>query len=140
VGAIILKKAPLKQRRSPARRALIIAALTANPNASQVAKQTGVSKFTAWRIAKVEGIELTAGKALRGRLSADKRAQIIAALKANPIATRVAGQVGGVSQVTVWKIARAEGIELIRRHRCDAEHGSTGPAILLRLGGLNIFH
>jgi hypothetical protein len=40
------------------RRTLIIAALKANPNASQVAKQAGVSKFTAWRIAKAEGIEL----------------------------------------------------------------------------------
>jgi transposase len=103
---------------------MVIAALKANPNASQVAKQTGVSKFTAWRIAKAEGIELTAGKALRVRLSAEKRAQIIAALKANPVATQVAEQVGGVSQVTVWKIARAEGIELTRRHRRDAENGS----------------
>jgi transposase len=108
-------------------RTLVIAALKANPNASQVAKQTGVSKFTAWRIAKAEGIELTAGKALRGRLSAEKRAQIIAALKANPVATQVAEQVGGVSQVTVWKIARAEGIELTRRHHRDAENGSIRP-------------
>jgi hypothetical protein len=32
--------------------------------------------------------------------------------------------IGGVSQVTVWKIAKAEGIELTRRHHRDA--GSTG--------------
>jgi transposase len=97
----------------------------ANPNASQVAKQAGVSKFTVWRIAQAEGIELTAGKKLMGWLSPEKRAQIIAALEANPIATQVARQIGGVSQVSVWKIARAEGIELIRRHRRDAEDGST---------------
>jgi hypothetical protein len=81
-----------------------------------------VSKFTAWRIAKAEGIDLTAGKALMGWLTVEKRAQIIAALKANPIATQVAKQVGGVSQVTVWKIARAEGIELTRKHHRNAAH------------------
>ena len=133
-----MKTAPLKRRRSRVKRTLIVAALMANPNASQVAKQVGVSKFTVWRIAQAEGIELTAGKKLMGWLSPEKRAQIIAALKANPIATQVARQVGGVSQVTVWKIARAEGIELIRRHRRDAEHHLTGPPILLRLGGLNM--
>jgi hypothetical protein len=64
------------------------------------------------------------GATLKQQRSPVSRTLVIAALKANPIATRVAGQVGGVSQVTVWKIAKAEGIELTRRHHRDA--GSTG--------------
>jgi hypothetical protein len=43
---------------------------------------------------------------------AEKRAQIIAALKNNPNAAQIARQVGGVSRMTVWKIAKAERIEL----------------------------
>jgi transposase len=105
----------LKRQDSATRRAEIIEALRANPNASQIAKQVGLSKFTTWRIAKAAGIELTAGKAVAGWLPAEKRAEIIEALRANPITTQVAKQVGGVSQVTVWKIARAEGIELTRK-------------------------
>jgi hypothetical protein len=42
----------------------------------------------------------------------EKRAQIIAALKANPNANAVARQVGGVSNVTVAKIAKQIGIDL----------------------------
>ena len=52
------------------------------------------------------GIELAAagdGK----RLSAAKRAQIIVALKANSNAAEVAKQIGDVTHVSVWKIAKA---------------------------------
>jgi hypothetical protein len=47
----------------------------------------------------------------------EKRAQIIDALKSNPNARQVARQIGGVSHVTVWKIAKAAGIELTARRR-----------------------
>jgi hypothetical protein len=100
---------------SPEKRAEIIAALAANPNATQVARQVGgVGHVTVWNIAKAAGIELTAGKAAnrRAKLSPEIRAEIIAALTTNPNARQVARQVGGVSRVTVWKIAQREGIEL----------------------------
>jgi transposase-like protein len=45
-------------------------------------------------------------------LPPEKRARIIAALKENPNASAVARQVGGVSDVTVWKIAKQTGIKL----------------------------
>ena len=116
----------MKRQELPMRRAAIIDALNVNPNASQIAKQIGgVSKVAVWRIAKAAGIELTAGKAAARWLSAEKRAQVVDALKVNPVARQVANQVGGVSQVTVWKIARAEGIALAHRHgrkRGTAEH------------------
>ena len=57
------------------------------------------------------GIELAAagdGK----RLSAAKRAQIIVALKANSNAAEVAKQIGGVTRIAVWKIAKVADIEL----------------------------
>jgi hypothetical protein len=107
------------------KRAQIIDALNANPNSTAVAKQIGgVSQATVWKIAKAAGIELTAGKAARGHpISAEKRAQIIEALKSNPNARQVARQIGGVSRVTVWKIAKAAGIELTaRRHRASRTH------------------
>jgi hypothetical protein len=99
-------------RPSPDKLANIIAALKGNPNASQVAQQIGgVSHMTVGKIAKAAGIALAAaGK----RFSAEKRAQIIGALKANPNAREVAKQIGGVSHVGVWKIAKAVGIELTR--------------------------
>jgi hypothetical protein len=96
----------------------IIAALKANPNATQVARQIGdVSSQTVCKIAKRAGIELTAGKAaseggLRPPLSLTKREKIIAALKVNPNAAEVARQIGGVSRVTVLRIAKSAGIEL----------------------------
>jgi tripartite-type tricarboxylate transporter receptor subunit TctC len=101
------------------KRAQIIDALNANPNSAAVAKQIGgVSQATVWRIAKAAGIELTAGKtAGRRSIPAEKRAQIIDALKSNPNARQVARQIGGVSHVTVWKIAKAAGIELTARRR-----------------------
>jgi transposase-like protein len=109
------------------KREQIIAALKANPNAAQVARQVGgVSQVSVWWIAKKASIELTASKPTSGnRLSEDQREEIIAALKANPNAAQVARQVGGISHVTVWKIAKKAGIELVARsrpHRNDDQH------------------
>lgn len=90
-------------------REAIIAALEANPNASQVARQIGMSQWTVRRIAKAAGIELTAGNP---GLPAAKRERIIAALTATPNARQVAREIGGVSYMTVTNIARAAGIRL----------------------------
>src|SRR5215469_821293 len=99
---------------SPEKRAQIITALKDNPNATQVARKIGgVSNTTVGKIAKAAGIAL-AGAEYGKRLSAEKRAQITTALKANPNAAEVAGQIGGVTHVAVWKIAKAAGIELTR--------------------------
>jgi hypothetical protein len=110
----------------PKKRAKIIAALKANPNASAVARQVGgVSKVTVWKIAKQTGIDLAAGKAARRpALPPERRAKIIAALKANPNASAVARQVGGISDVTVWKIAKREGIELTAGKAARARYGT----------------
>jgi len=97
----------------PEKRAEIIAALKANPHAKAVARQVGgVCYQTVCIIAKQAGIDLAASKAARLALPPEKRAKIIAALKANPNAKEVARQVGGVSNVTVWKIAKQTGIDL----------------------------
>ena len=97
------------------KRAEIIAALEANPNATAIARKiSGVSVAGVWKIAKRAGIELTAGKAARHQLPAEKRAEIVAALNVSHNAARVAREVGGISPVGVWKIAQAEGIELAR--------------------------
>jgi len=94
--------------------AQIIGELEDDPNATQVARKiSGVSNATVGKIAKAAGIAL-AGAKYGKRLSAEKRAQIIAALKANPNAAEVAKQIRGVSHVAVWKIAKAAGIELTR--------------------------
>jgi hypothetical protein len=95
----------------PEKRAKIIAALKANPNANVVARQVGVCPSTVWKIAKQIGIDLAAANAARCALPLEKRAKIIAALKANPNASVVARQVG-VSPSTVWTIAKRESIEL----------------------------
>ena len=99
---------------SPEKHAQIMARLEDNPNATQVAQKIGgVSNTTVGKIAKAAGIAL-AGAEHGKRLSAEKRAQIIAALKAKPNASAVVKQIGGVSHVGVWKIAKAAGIELTR--------------------------
>jgi hypothetical protein len=101
-------------RVSREKHAQIIAALKANPNASKVAKQIGgVSPSKVGKMAKAAGITLAAAESGK-RLSAEQRVQIIAALKANPNASKVAKQIGGVSHVVVSKIAKAAGIELTR--------------------------
>jgi transposase-like protein len=97
---------------SKEKRAQIIAALKDNPNAKRVAREIGgVSHTTVGKIAKAAGIALAAAEYGK-RFSAEKRAQIVDALKANPNAAEVARQIGGVTCVGVWKIARAAGIEL----------------------------
>jgi hypothetical protein len=52
---------------------------------------------------------------LKQRISAKKRAQVIDALKIYPNTSKVARLIGGINQVAVWKIAKAEGIELAFR-------------------------
>jgi hypothetical protein len=69
----------------------IIAALKANPNASEVARDSGVSSKRVYGIAKAAGIELPGGKTA---MPIAKREQIIAALRANPNATAVARKTG----------------------------------------------
>jgi len=99
---------------SPEMYAQIISKLEDNPNATQVARKiTGVSNTTVGKIAKAAGITLAGAKHGK-RLSAEKRVQIIGALKANPNAAKVARQIGGVTHLGVWKIAKAAGIELTR--------------------------
>jgi transposase len=86
----------------------IIAALTKTPIAARVAKTLGENPATVRKIAKKAGIEL----AKRKRLSKEKRRTIIAALNENSNAKQVAQQIGGVSTVAVWMIAKKAGIEL----------------------------
>ena len=64
----------------------IVAALTANPHATQVARDTGWSFSTVWRVADRAAIELTAGRETMGRkrLSPEQRAKVIEARRANP--------------------------------------------------------
>ena len=102
------------KRLSPETRARIIEALEANPNASRVAREVGdVSARTVGKIAKEANIRLAAENLeKRKRLSPEKRALIIEALQANPTASMVARQIGGVSTRTVQKIAKQAKIEL----------------------------
>jgi DNA-binding XRE family transcriptional regulator len=85
-----------------------IAAVLANtPNALFVARETGWSFSTVWRVAEWAGIELTAGRQAKGykRLPAARRAKIEAALQANPKRLqREIAQQAGVSRVTVSRI------------------------------------
>jgi len=100
----------MRQILSQEKRRQIIAALKDNPNATQIAREVGCVNYrTVVRLAEGAGIELTAGKAVRGhpRVSPEKHAQIIAALKDNPNAKQVAGKIGGVSHTMVGKIAKA---------------------------------
>jgi transposase-like protein len=104
----------MRQIISEEKRRQIITALKDNPNVTQVARKIGrVSNTTVGKIAKAVGIAL-AGAEYGKRLSAEKRAQIITALKDNPNATQVARKIGGVTRVGVWNIAKAAGIELTR--------------------------
>jgi hypothetical protein len=107
----------MRQIISQAKRRQIIAALKDNPNATQVTREVGGANYrTVVRLAEGAGIELTAGKAARGRrgISPALYAQIIGALQANPNAAEIAKQIGGVTHVGVWKIAKVAGIELTR--------------------------
>jgi hypothetical protein len=112
-AGITLAAAESGKRLSANQRAQIIGVLKANPNATQAARKIGVSRTTVSKIVKAVGITLAAPESGK-RLSTDQRAQIIGALKANPNASKVAMQIGGVSYAVVWKIAKAAGIELTR--------------------------
>lgn len=85
----------------------VAAALAKKPNASFVARKTGWSFSTVWRVAQWAGIELTAGRETMGRqrLTARQRAAVIRALRASPEATQreIAAQTG-VSRVSVSRI------------------------------------
>jgi hypothetical protein len=95
---------------SPEKRAQVIAALKTKRNARAVTRQVGgVSLSTVKKIAKQTGVKL-AGKGVV--TTPKKRAKIIEALKANPNASAVAKLIGGVSSVTVWKVAKQAGIKL----------------------------
>ena len=108
----------------PGKRPKIIAALKANPNASAVARQVGgVSRQTIGKIARQQGIDLAAAKAARTALPPQKRAEIIAALKANPNARAVAREVGGACYATVKRIARQSGIKLGVSRKARGRHG-----------------
>lgn len=137
-------------RLPPEKIAEIVAALRVNPNASQVARQVGgVTHVTVWRYAKAAGIKLEAGKAVqrRARKSAEKREQILAALKANPNARAVARQVGGISHSSVSKMARAKAIELRRYNRLPSakvaeivaalKDNSNARVVARQVGGVN---
>lgn len=108
----------MRKRLPAGKRAEIVAALKANPNASQVARRFGdVDVVTVCKIAKAEGITLPAKGGRPRWLTAETRAKIVAALEATPNASQVARQIGGVSSSTVWKIAKAEDIALVIRKR-----------------------
>ena len=93
-----------------AKRAQIIAALKANPNASAVARQIGgVSIETVTHIAHQAKIALPRGG--RWKLPAEEQAHIIASLKETPNARTVSRQ-HGVSYGRVYKLARRENIQL----------------------------
>ena len=101
--------------------AVIVAALEKTPHATFVARKTGWSYSTVWRVADRAGIELTAGREARGykRLTAAQRAKIEAALQANPKALqREIAQQTGVSRVTVSRIEG--GVRRPRRHAPQA--------------------
>ena len=98
---------------SESKRAEIIEALKANPNASAVAKEQGVSKTTISNIAKQENIELAGKKTL----SKQQRCQIIEMLKANWNASAIAREMGNISPTTVTIIAKELNIPLLRGGR-----------------------
>jgi hypothetical protein len=85
-----------------------------------------VSSVTVAKIAKQTGIDLAAAKAARAALPPEKRAQIIEALEANPNASAVAKQLGGVSHAMVWKIAKQTGIYLAVGRPARAESPARG--------------
>jgi len=89
----------------------IIEALKANPNAAAVAREIGnVSSNTVGAIAKKANIDL--GRSGPKKFSAEKCAQIIEALKANPNASAVAREIGGTNQKAVSRLAKKANITL----------------------------
>jgi DNA invertase Pin-like site-specific DNA recombinase len=89
----------------------IIAALTAKSHALQVARDTGWSFATVWRVADRADIDLRDGRAARGykRLAPELWAKVAATLAANPRATQQeVARKTDVSRSTVGRIKRAQ--------------------------------
>ena len=89
--------------------ARIKARLAAKPHASLVARESrgAWSYATVWRVADRAGIPLTAGRETMGRerLSAEQRAAVIEACRANPHATQAEiARAAGVSRASVSRI------------------------------------
>jgi len=103
-----------------AKRAQIIEALKSNPNRLAVARQVGgVSHETVCVIARKLGIGLD--KKAPKRFSSEARAKITAALRANPNATAVAKEIGGISPGTVSAIAKEANIPLAAENLAKAK-------------------
>ena len=101
----------------------ILAAVTATPHASLVARENGWSFVTVWRIAVRAGVELTVGREAKGywRLAPDRRAKVIAARQANPQATQA--EIAGISGVSLSTVRR---IEPVPRPRSVRSSFATG--------------
>jgi hypothetical protein len=119
---------------TPEKRAEIEDALKVQPNATRVAAQFGVSDGSVRQIAKKAGIKLekqSKGTGKEKPLPAETREGIIKALRANPsAATRIAAQLE-VSEATVRKTAKEEGIPL-RRGRSPSRAAVIKPPVLDR--------
>ena len=103
-----------------AKRAQIIEALKANPNAVAVMREVGgVSVASVRLIAKAAKIDL--GRSGPKKISAEKRALILKALKANPNASAIARQFGGMSYKSVTRLAEKANITLGNKARQAAE-------------------
>jgi transposase-like protein len=108
------------KRISDAKRAQIIEALKANPNAKAVARAIGgVSSSSVHLIAKAAKIDL--GRSGPKKVSAEKQALILEALKANPNASAIARQFGGMSYKTVTRLAEKANIKLGNKVRLAAQ-------------------
>ena len=108
------------KRISDAKRAQIIEALKANPNAKAVAREVGgVSSSSVHLIAKVAKIDL--GRSGPKKVSAEKQALILEALKTNPNASAIAREFGGMSYKTVTRLAEKANIKLGNEVRLAAE-------------------
>ena len=91
--------------------AVIVAALEKTPHATFVARKTGWSYSTVWRVADRANIELTAGREAKGykRLPPELWAKVAAAVIANPQATQQeVARKTGVSRSTVSRVARTQ--------------------------------
>lgn len=94
-----------------AKRTQIIDALRVNPNATGVARELGgVSAASVKLIAKAANIDL--GRSGPKKISAEKRAQIIEALRTDPNASAIARRFGGMSYKVVTRIAERANIKL----------------------------
>jgi len=91
----------------------IIEALKVTPNANAVAREIGNVSISAVRyIAKKANINL--GRSGPKKLSAEKCAQIIEALKVTPNASAVARKIGGTNYKAVSRLAKKANITLSR--------------------------